>query len=90
MSSSRSVVNTFTQGKVPPRNLGTRWASNGLTKNEVSVVKSFKSFLAEESGATAIEYALIASLIAVFLIGALSALGTSLSSEFAEVGAALK
>jgi pilus assembly protein Flp/PilA len=54
------------------------------------MTKLFKSFLAEESGATAIEYALIASLIAVFLIGALSALGTSLSSEFAEVGAALK
>jgi pilus assembly protein Flp/PilA len=45
-------------------------------------------FLADQSGATAIEYALIASLIAVFLIGALSALGTNLSSEFAEVGAA--
>ena len=54
------------------------------------MLKSFQSFLAEESGATAIEYALISSLIAVFLIGALSALGTSLSSEFAEVGAALK
>jgi pilus assembly protein Flp/PilA len=45
-------------------------------------------FLVDQSGATAIEYALIASLIAVFLIGALSALGTSLSSEFAEVGSA--
>ena len=54
------------------------------------MVKSLKSFVANESGATAIEYALIASLIAVFLIGALSALGTKLSSEFAEVGAALK
>jgi pilus assembly protein Flp/PilA len=54
------------------------------------MIKSLKSFVANESGATAIEYALIASLIAVFLIGALSALGTKLSSEFAEVGAALK
>lgn len=54
------------------------------------MIKSLKSFVADESGATAIEYALIASLIAVFLIGALSALGTKLSSEFAEVGAALK
>ncbi len=53
------------------------------------MIKSLKSFIANESGATAIEYALIASLIAVFLIGALSALGTKLSSEFAEVGAAL-
>jgi pilus assembly protein Flp/PilA len=49
-----------------------------------------KSFAGDESGATAIEYALICALIAVFLIGALAALGTNLSSEFAEVGAALK
>jgi pilus assembly protein Flp/PilA len=54
------------------------------------MIKSLKSFVANESGATAIEYALIASLIAVFIIGALSALGTKLSSEFAEVGGALK
>jgi pilus assembly protein Flp/PilA len=54
------------------------------------MIKSLKSFVANESGATAIEYALIASLIAVFIIAALSALGTKLSSEFAEVGAALK
>jgi pilus assembly protein Flp/PilA len=55
-----------------------------------AMIESLKSFVANESGATAIEYALIASLIAVFLIGALAALGTNLSSEFAEVGAALK
>ncbi len=54
------------------------------------MIKSLKSFVNNESGATAIESALIASLIAVFLIGALSALGTKLSSEFAEVGGALK
>jgi Flp pilus assembly pilin Flp len=34
--------------------------------------------------------ALIASLIAVFLIGAVSALGASVSSEFTEVGGSLK
>jgi pilus assembly protein Flp/PilA len=49
-----------------------------------------KSFASDECGATAIEYGLICALIAVFLIGALAALGTNLSSEFAEVGAALK
>jgi pilus assembly protein Flp/PilA len=54
------------------------------------VIKSLKSFVANESGATAIEYGLISALIAVFLIGALSALGTNMSSEFAEIGAALK
>jgi pilus assembly protein Flp/PilA len=52
--------------------------------------KSFESFFADESGATAIEYGLITALIAVFLIGALSALGTNMSSEFAEIGAAIK
>ena len=54
------------------------------------MIKSMQIFVADETGVTAIEYALIASLIAVFIIGALSALGTKLSSEFAEVGAALK
>lgn len=54
------------------------------------MIKSLKRFVANESGATAIEYALIASLIAVFIIGSLQVLGTKLSSEFAEVGNALK
>ncbi|MGD1036711.1 MAG: Flp family type IVb pilin [Roseiarcus sp.] len=53
------------------------------------MIKSLKNFFANESGATAIEYALIASLIAVFIIGSLSALGTKLSSEFAEVSSNL-
>ncbi|MBV8661732.1 MAG: Flp family type IVb pilin [Hyphomicrobiales bacterium] len=54
------------------------------------MIKSIKSFIANESGATAIEYALIASLIAVAIIGALTALGTKLSSEFNEVTTNLK
>ena len=54
------------------------------------MIRTLKAFLYDQDGATAIEYALISSLIAVFIIGALAALGTNLSSEFAEVGAALK
>jgi pilus assembly protein Flp/PilA len=50
----------------------------------------FKSFLSNDAGATAIEYALIASLIAVALVGALSSLGTALSNEFTEVSTSLK
>ena len=61
-----------------------------LTPEAVPVAKTVRMFLADQSGATAIEYALIASLIAVFIVGAVAALGTNLSSEFAEVGAALK
>ncbi len=39
-------------------------------------------FMKDESGATAIEYGLIAALIAVVLVGALQLLGTSLSDKF--------
>ncbi len=49
-----------------------------------------KAFLAQDNGATAIEYALISSLIAIAIIGGVSALGTRLSAEFSEVSAALK
>ena len=46
-------------------------------------------FLNDESGATAIEYGLIAALIAVVIIGAITTVGTDLSSKFGEVSAAL-
>ncbi|WP_337185864.1 Flp family type IVb pilin [Phenylobacterium sp.] len=39
-------------------------------------------FLKDESGATAIEYGLIAALIAVVLVGALQAVGGSLQGAF--------
>jgi pilus assembly protein Flp/PilA len=39
-------------------------------------------FLADESGATAIEYGLIAALIAVVIIVALTALGANISAKF--------
>jgi pilus assembly protein Flp/PilA len=42
-----------------------------------------------EEGATAIEYGLIASLIAVVIIGALTLLGSSLTSTFSSVAASL-
>jgi pilus assembly protein Flp/PilA len=52
--------------------------------------KSVKKFAADESGVTAIEYALIASLIAVFIITALQTVGTKVSTVFNEIGATLK
>ena len=42
----------------------------------------FARFLKDESGATAIEYGLIASLIAIAIIAGASALGSQLSSSF--------
>jgi len=42
-------------------------------------------FLKDESGATAIEYGLIAALVAVVIITGLTALGTSLNTKFNSV-----
>ena len=42
-------------------------------------------FAKDESGATAIEYGLIAALIAVVIIGAVAALGTQLKTTFKTV-----
>jgi pilus assembly protein Flp/PilA len=50
----------------------------------------FNRFIKDESGATAIEYGLIAALISVVIIGALTTLGTSLDTKFKAVGAALQ
>ena len=47
-------------------------------------------FIRDESGATAIEYGLIAALIAVVIIGGVSAVGTGLSSTFSTVSAKVK
>lgn len=45
----------------------------------------FSRFVRDESGATAIEYGLIAALIAVVIIGTLQAIGTNLNSKFEEI-----
>jgi pilus assembly protein Flp/PilA len=47
------------------------------------------NFVREENGVTAIEYGLIAALIAVAIIVALTSLGGSLESNFNEVSSAL-
>lgn len=44
-----------------------------------------KKFAADESGATAIEYGLIAALVAVVVIGALTVLGENLTTTFERV-----
>jgi len=46
-------------------------------------------FVKDESGATAIEYGLIAALIAVAIIGAARTLGTTISGTFSNVSTAM-
>ena len=47
-------------------------------------------FVRDESGATAIEYGLIASLIALVIIGGVTAVGTNLSGAFNTISTGLK
>ncbi len=47
-------------------------------------------FANDESGATAIEYGLIAALISVVIIGVLSTLGTNLNTKFKLIADELK
>jgi pilus assembly protein Flp/PilA len=44
----------------------------------------------DESGATAIEYGLIAALIALVIVGAVTTIGTKLNTSFGNVGNAIK
>jgi pilus assembly protein Flp/PilA len=48
-----------------------------------------KNFLKEDSGVTAIEYALIASLIAMVIVASVTLIGTSLSPTFNTVASQL-
>ncbi len=48
-----------------------------------------KRFIRDESGATAIEYALIAALIAVAMIAGATAIGDQLNKKFDEVAGEL-
>ncbi|HEV2545880.1 MAG TPA: Flp family type IVb pilin [Stellaceae bacterium] len=53
------------------------------------MVAVFSRMLRNDDGATAIEYGLIAALIAVVIIGAVTAVGTNLSSTFNTVSNSL-
>ena len=52
--------------------------------------KPILTFLKNESGATAIEYGLIAGLIAVVIITGVTAVGTNLSGTFNSLSTSLK
>jgi pilus assembly protein Flp/PilA len=52
-------------------------------------MKSILRFSQDEAGVTAIEYGLIAGLIAVVIITAVTTIGTNLTAKFTAIAAAL-
>jgi pilus assembly protein Flp/PilA len=64
------------------------WRPNQAERNCTMAILA--RFLNNQDGATAIEYALMASLIALFIIAAVQTVGTKVSTVFTEVGNGLK
>jgi pilus assembly protein Flp/PilA len=67
---------TFSNGAIAAANAGSFQMSNLISQ-----------FLRDDSGATAIEYGLIAALIAVVIIAAVELVGTNLQTTFSTVAA---
>lgn len=69
-----------------------RWLagrSGNLLTKEIIMLEMLKKFVRDEEGVTAIEYGLIAALIAVVIITAVTNVGTSLAAVFQEIADAL-
>ena len=62
----------------------------GVKQAESSMKNLLSQFFADESGATAIEYGLIAAGIAVVIIAAVQLIGTNLTSTFTTIAGAVK
>jgi pilus assembly protein Flp/PilA len=73
-----------------PRSNYASHESNGKGRDTMIIKDSILRFLQDEVGATAIEYGLIAALIAVGIIVAAQALGTQISTTFNNVAANMK
>ena len=52
--------------------------------------KVFSKFMSDESGATAIEYGLIAAGIALAIIAVVNGIGTNLNEKFTSINSSLK
>jgi pilus assembly protein Flp/PilA len=57
---------------------------------EAELKRTILSFLSDESGATAIEYGLIAAGISLAIIAIVNGLGGTLSSKFTDINSSLK
>lgn len=55
-----------------------------------AMIEALKVFFADESGATAIEYGLIAAGIALAIIAVVNGLGAKLNTKFSSINASLK
>jgi pilus assembly protein Flp/PilA len=57
---------------------------------EANLKQTFLKFLSDESGATAIEYGLIAAGISLAIIAIVNGLGTNINDKFTSINTSLK
>ena len=92
MRSIRSPAGRMLRHETPS---SSRHASfDRVTKSEriremYSVLNNIRELINDKRGVTALEYGLIAALIAVGIIGSVTALGTALTNQFNNIAAAL-
>ena len=66
-------------------------ALNHISKRmEAELKRTFLKFWSDESGATAIEYGLIAAGISLAIITVVNSLGTNLNDKFTSINSSLK
>ncbi|MCL5258881.1 MAG: Flp family type IVb pilin [Firmicutes bacterium] len=53
------------------------------------MIKALRSMLRDDAGATMVEYAILVALIAAFLIGVVTILGTRIAAVFSGVNSSL-
>lgn len=56
-----------------------------IISNTEDIMNTINNFFREDAGVTAIEYGLIAALIAVVIIGAVTTIGTNLNTTFTTI-----
>jgi pilus assembly protein Flp/PilA len=60
------------------------------TQEAITMKVMLKKFIADETGATAIEYGLIAAGISLAIIAVINGLGTKLNTKFTSINTSLK
>lgn len=53
------------------------------------LIRSGVRFLADDAGATSIEYAIIAGMLSIVILAAVTSVGSALNTKFAEISAGL-
>ena len=66
------------------------WHGPPFAQQGFYMSKLFVNFLKDESGATAIEYGLIAAGISLAIIAVVNGLGTNLNTRFTDINSSLK